>query len=360
MTNRFLFSLLILLSFSAQADIFPRSVFDHLDYGLYWAGPDNQFEKAGNNTANGSRFYSRNKPTLIYIHGWQNGSTRRQEREDFYNGRHGRPNIDFARMWRNKGYNVGIMYWNQFADEGEVKDAEAKIWSSSARRGMRWRDSRGNYHNSGLNRNVSEILLASYKTAMAGYQGNDLRIAGHSLGNQLAIKLTHDLKQQASQGLVRSALIPQRISLLDAHYTNGGKDYLNNRWVGEVARDMVRDLKADGTAIDSYRTSSTTSTIFVGDQNKKLHNEVAFAEMATHFFWFWQQGEKHGAAIWLYLWSIDYPTPRTSNSSYAGISASTPNWVIREWMYSDHRVVQTHGRRTKDPRDNRFKTRGRL
>lgn len=357
---RILFSLFALMSFSVQAGVFPKSTFDNLDYGLYWAGANNQFEKAGNNTVNGSQFYSPTKPTFIYVHGWQNGSSEKQEREDFYNGRYGRPNVDFAQMWRNKGYNVGILYWNQFADEGEVKDAEAKIWSTTARQGLRWRDSNGNYHNSGLNQNVSEILLDSYKIAMANYRGSDLRIAGHSLGNQLALKLTYDLKQQASQGLVNSALIPQRVSLLDAHYTNDAKDYLNNRWVGEVARAMVRDLKNSGTAIDSYRTSLTTSTVFVGDQNTGLHNEIAFAEMGTSFFWFWQQGEKHGAAVWLYFWSIDYPAPYTSNSSYVGISASTPNSVIRDWMYSDRRVVQTEGRRSKDPRDNEFETRGRL
>jgi hypothetical protein len=38
------------------------------------------------------------------------------------------------------GYNVGIMYWNQFADEDEVKDAEAKIWTATGTRAMRWKN----------------------------------------------------------------------------------------------------------------------------------------------------------------------------------------------------------------------------
>jgi hypothetical protein len=195
---------------------------------------------------------------------------------------------------------------------------------------------------------------------MSGYTGNDIRIAGHSLGNQLAIKISHMLKEKAESGVISGNIVPGRVSLLDSFYSKYGKDYLNGRWNSGVASDMAEELKASGTAIDSYRSSSITTTEFAGDKAIQLHNKVAFVEMGSKFFYWYDIGRKHISATWMYLWSIDFPTPSISNSSYSGISAATPNSTIRNWMYSNRRAVQTHGLYSKTPSDNRFKTAGRL
>ncbi len=360
MINRLALFVLITITQLSSADSFPQSTFDNLDYGLYWSGPNSQYEKAGAHTANGSQFYDPAKPTLIYVHGWADKSSTTQTREDFNNTRNGRPDVDFAAMWRNHGYNIGIMYWNQFSDEAEVKDAEAKIWSATGRKGMRWRNSQGIYATTNSRSNVSDLLVHSYITAMTQYAGNDIRIAGHSLGNQLAIKMTHMLKQEAQSGLIPANIVPDRVSLLDSFYSKYAKDYLNGRWNSGVAKDMVVELKNYGTAIDSYRSSSITTTEFAGDKAIQLHNEVAFVEMGSKFFYWWDIGRKHISATWMYLWSIDSPMPHISNSSYSGISAATPNWIIRDWMYSNRRAVQSHGLYSKTPADNKFTTKGRL
>ena len=65
-----LFSLVFMaLSFNAVATVFPDRFFRELDYGLYWFGSNNNYQKS----IDGQRgaFYDPTRPTVIYIHGWQ-------------------------------------------------------------------------------------------------------------------------------------------------------------------------------------------------------------------------------------------------------------------------------------------------
>lgn len=352
-------TLLYASTLAAEPNVFPQSSFDNLDYGLYWFGANNQYQKASSQTQNGGLYYNPTKPTLILIHGWQQGRVSQQDRFVYLENGGGWPGIDFANSWIAAGYNVGIMYWDQFADESEVTDAEAKIWSTNGRRGMRWINSRGQYQ-SGPNQNVTDLLLQSYVTGMAGYTGNDIRLAGHSLGNQVALRLSDEILTLSNRGDVAANLVPKRVSLLDSFYSNWPKRYLGWRWVGAMARDIVTRLDNAGVAIDSYRTSLVTSSPFVGDENRALQNQTAFAELSTGFFNQFQQGEKHGAAIWLYLWSIDFPSPAVTNAPLDGFSAATPHAQIRDWMNRNNRLVQTNGGNSKTPSDNLFETRSRL
>ncbi|MCH9682411.1 MAG: hypothetical protein K0V04_13320, partial [Deltaproteobacteria bacterium] len=114
-----------------QGGVFPRDAFTTLDYGIRWFGDDG---------SSGDDNFDPGKPTVIYIHGWQAFSTRSLRRElltgpspDASDGEQ-----DWKTAWQ--GWNVGIFYWNQLADELEVKNAEAKIWAAdNGRRGMRFR-----------------------------------------------------------------------------------------------------------------------------------------------------------------------------------------------------------------------------
>ncbi|MBF9002281.1 MULTISPECIES: hypothetical protein [Vibrio] len=355
-----IFGTCVCFSVFARTGVFPQSSFDELSYGLYWFGADNQYEEASSSTQDGSTYYDPEKPTLILIHGWQNGSITDQDRQTFYeDDSNGWPDKDFANSWISAGYNVGLLYWDQFADESEVKDAEAKIWSTEGNQAMRWIDSEGTYH-SGPDQNVTELLLAKYEAAMAGYQGSDIRLAGHSLGNQLALRLADQLVQLADAGDINSNEVPGRVSLLDPFYSNYAKSYLDGEWVGEKAREIVKRLKAADIAIDSYRTSLVTSTLFVGDENTELQNSVAFEEEKTSYFDQTQQSQKHSAAIWLYLWSIEYATPTVSDNTLAGLSATTTNVEVKQWMDTTDHLVQSSGGDTKDPQDNVFETEGAL
>lgn len=356
----FLLSVLFFTT-TGWASGFDDSVFSNLDYGLYWAGADNEFEKAGLHTQDGSSYYDPTKPTLIYIHGWKADTVENLQRDNFYNTDNGRPDVDFAQLWRSYGFNIGILYWNQFADEDEVKNAESKIWSADANKGIRWLDSDGQYHENDVDQPVAELLLSNYLQAMNGYQGSNIRFAGHSLGSQLAIRLTYLLHQQAQAGDIADNLVPKRITLLDAFFSNYAKSYLRWKWTGEVSRELLSSLIEErNIAVDSYRTSALSSSIFVGDENAKLHNMTAFCEQDTSFFDATEQSEKHSSATWLYLWSIAYSEPEVEDSTTLGVSAAADNQLVIEWMQANKHIIQSEGGNTKTPSDNSYQSISRL
>lgn len=349
--------LFTLFSLSARAEItFPNSVYSNLDYGLYWFDyTDAQKAVAGQSNP----YYSSSKKTVIYIHGWQNGSVTNRSRETLNRNGSGGPNQDLAWYWLDRGYNVGILYWNQFADESEVKDAEAKIHSTNGPRGMRWKSSNGNY-NSGPNQSVTSLLYTALVNGLPNFTGSELRIAGHSLGNQLALTISDKLNTAVNQGNLSGAYRPDRIALLDPFYSIGQKSYLNNQWTGERSKAIVDTLKAKGVAIEAYRSSPVTSTFLAGDDNKSLMNSIAFSELKPWNFNWWQVAEKHGAAVTHYFWSRAF-NPLTLDSSSTQVpSASASKSVIKTWMNKNKGVIQDSGAYSATPADDDFKEKARL
>ena len=336
---------------NAATGVFPTSTFNTLDYGLYWYGNADSWQKAVPNSSNA--YYTASKPTIIYIHGWQNGSSAAQNRETFNRKDAGGPDLDLAYAWRAAGYNVGIMYWNQFADEGEVKDAEAKIWSATATRAMRWKNVAGVY-STGPTQSVTDLLFTSYKDNLAGYTGSNIRILGHSLGNQVAINLTKKISDAVSAGTINSKLLPKRVALLDPFYSQNAKSYLGNKWTGEVCRTYVSALKTKGVIFEAYRTSLASSSGFVGDANTDLMKMTAFTELKTGYFNQTQQTQKHNAAVWHYLWSFGSNAPVLTNTTTEAASAKTSDTRINTIMGGTKKLVQDRGNTTKEPWDDTF------
>jgi len=338
-------------AFSAQAEVtFPNSTFQNLDYGLYWFGY-NQAQKAVPNQAN--PHYDSWRKTVIFIHGWQNGSVDNKRRETLDRRSSGGPAMDLSQFWLDRGYNVGVLYWNQFADESEVKDAEAKIYSATARKGMRWKKLNSGYQ-SGPNQNVTQLLTQSLLDNMQGFTGSELRLAGHSLGNQLALSIGHALRNNSNANLR-----PDRIALLDPFSSNYSKSYLGGKWTGEVSREYAATLKSQGVAIESYRSSPVTGTPFVGDSNMAMMNQLAFSELKPWNFNFWQLGEKHGAAVTWYFWSINFGTFDVNGKSEDAPSAASSKSQIKALMNKNWSVTQNDGAYSESPADDDFNYRNR-
>ena len=356
--RQLLLSCLLCLCGLAQAatGVFPDSTFNNLDHGLYWFGYGDTWQKAVPGQSNA--YYNASKPTLIYVHGWQNGSTQKKNRETFNRKDAGGPDLDLAYAWLAAGYNVGILYWNQFADEGEVKDAEAKIWTASGPRAMRWRNSSGVY-SAGPNISAGELLFRSYRDNLAGYSGSNIRLVGHSLGNQMAIVITKKISDAVSAGSMNSKLLPKRVALLDPFYSNQAKSYLGNKWVGEVCRSYVSELKSKGVIFEAYRSSGASSTGFIGDSNSGLMNMTAFSELKPWYFGSTQLTEKHNAAVWHYLWSFSFNPPLISGTSNQAASARTSDSRIGTLMNGTQKLVQDQGAYTKEPSDDTFKLQAR-
>ena len=327
------------------------------DYGLYWFNYFNECQKAYPNQNND--YFDPNKRTMIFIHGWQNGSTMNQFRRTFVEEDIISEAGSLSTYWIDQGYNVGILYWNQFADEREVQDAEAKIWTNDGPRGMRWRyrTNSGSVSYSSLNtqNSVSDLLFHQLTENLAHYQGQELRIVGHSLGSQLAILLAHRLYKNN----VSNTLKPTRVALLEAFFSNGRKSYLNDRWTGEQARIYVKELKSKGVIFEAYRSSSTSSTVFVGDENEELLEMTAFSELRPWYFNVVQQREKHTAVISHYLWSMGFDAPQIENSNQKGLSARTPNSMVKNIMKSNQQLRQSAGEHTRIPMDDEFRLRER-
>ena len=341
----------LMMSFSYSAT-WPDSEFSELSYGLYWFGYGDSWEKAVPGESN--PYYNKNKKTLIYIHGWQEDTVTEKSRQAFERSSVGGPNHDLAAAWLTAGYNVGILYWNQFADEGEVKDAEAKIWTIHGPQAMRWRKLDGSYEHYDTTDSVTRLLYKSLKNNMENFNGSELRIVGHSLGNQIALSVADLLRADIALDKISSNLLPDRIGLLDPFYSNGAKDYLNGDWAGERSRWAANRLINAGVAIEAYRSSAVTSSVFVGDANDSLMEKTAFTELRPWYFHSWEINEKHSAAGWHYLWSFEFSPPSITNSNDDGASAATSTSRIKELMNSENGLQQFLGVYTKSPSDDRF------
>jgi uncharacterized protein YjdB len=332
---------------------------DVLDYGIYWFGQGNVARKAVAGVANPN--FSPSKPTVLFAHGWQKDSTTRSFRETFnykLNDPKNGVDVNTADAWISGGWNVGIFYWNQFADEPEVKNAETKIWTGAGPQSMRWRKCDGSYSSVGSPTvSAAQLFYDSYVSAMAGYTGTNIRWVGHSLGNQVVTRTATMINDNINAGRIAAGLRPSRIALMDPFWSKGNKNYLNNRWTGEVSRDHVSALKGAGVIFERYK-SSNINDLFVGDSNQGMTDMIGQTELIPGWISNLDQGGRHVAAPNMYFRSFAYSAPPECDEnavcSGTAASAKTSDIRIREMMNSRYEWIQTAGANTEVPSDNLF------
>lgn len=288
--------------------------FAELSTGLYWFGRDGRMQKAL--SALPSDYYSPDKPTLIYVHGWQLGSVSM--------GAHETPmrivvdtQQDLAKPWIDKGWNVGFFLWTQFADD-QLLMAEQKIWDNEA---MSWIDSSGLRRPAPDQGSASELFFQAYREAMAEHGQTEIRIVGHSLGSQMASLLTKRLYDEHKAGRLDNRLLPERLVLLDPFFSGRTQSYLMNQKNGDVLRGYLAELiTSKALALEIYRSSSV-SLLPGADAHPELLSLAAFRNVYTDLIYSLdQQAEKHVYAVAYYLWSFAYPPSTLS----AGTSAAPP------------------------------------
>jgi len=369
-----------------------------LDYGLYFFGKNGACEKYFPGVQNA--FYNDSKPTMIYSHGWQPDAVTQSDyygrtsygyeqffwaEDDFkgqtkYNGLRQFTN----HSWIDKGWNTGFVYWQQFADEpalaqgnvGGVHDAEAKIWSFQGYKGSRYRvvDSNGNafYKNwdCRLNFNgsvvtvdsVSKLLSLYVNDALKNNVSGNIRLVGHSLGNQVVNNL---MKYAFDAGITVS-----RIALLDPAWTSGEKNYLPNdgygKWVGERCRNYIFESKNinSNLAVEIYHTTGMNIGIagLAVDTNDALTTAAADFNAAPWYYSSTQLDGKHTSIRNSYIWSFEFQPPaevtiswwKRSITGKMGPSASTPDWRMREMMGPKYEWTQVEGRYTPSPSDDQW------
>lgn len=346
-----------------------------IDFGLYWFGKDGQCEKFTPGLSNA--FFDPQSPTMIYTHGWkQEAVERNYDRETFLLEEPDENLSVFTNnAWIDKGWNTGILYWNQWCEESEIKDAEAKIWSFKGTQGSRYKRADGSFNNFSETINilgtpvevdsVVDVLFPYVYHALKDNAGSNIRFIGHSLGNQVMTCIAKKLKEKE--------IWIHRLALLEPAWTEGEKDYLNDEnHDSQIDRVSKRCLwytleliyhSPVGCAFEIYNSSALDLGV-VGDSNKPLRLHAA--ETSTRPWYYGTTGnieKKHNIVRYHYLWSFAFDPPiectinwmnKRIETGKLGASASTPDERIREMMATGHYWDQVEGRYTVSPSDDWF------
>jgi len=329
---------------------------DVLSYGMYWFGLNDAAQKFVPGEAN--PYFDPNKPTMIFVHGWQPGISASNPPNFTYHYMNGYwpQSVNVANAWINDGWNVGIFFWNQFSDEAQVTDAEAKIWVNNGPKGMRWRKGGNSYEDAPAGTpSAGELFYQAYVAALTDrpYHGGEIRIAGHSLGNQMAVRLTKLVSDGIVQGKVPANLLPTRVTLLDPYWSIGGKSYLNGKSTAEMVRQYVQDLLPKGVLFEWYRSSPLTEEP-AGDGNLAMRPMMLYARMHPNFVT--DNMSKHVAAFDLYFWSYAWPQqPDCSGDDCLGngpMLARVSNTRLAALMRADYTWEQISGLNTATPADD--------
>ncbi len=384
------------------------------DYGLYWFKNGSQAMKYVPGRTMPSDYYNPAKPVLIYAHGWEKTSTNYQEgqlrdyRREPMTFKPGSmyPSqgfVDLVQVWKDpsknhqgKSWNVGVMYWNQFADDdyanlSKPQIAEAKIWSTNGKGGMRyairnWTGSSWSTGNTNVSTHapmvpVSVILADAFISSTQAQSNPEIRLTGQSLGNQVATAVSYILKKGYVEGQVTANQFPKRLALIDPYWRNGKLEnsWSNNHpatvdlgesgdWPAEMTRKVLTDVIdfADNTpgldfVVEFYDTSRTPdNTIFwqdFGDKNVAQRDMAAMSYLQAS----WINGNegdtnymshRHVNGKYWYLWQYAFAPPQT------GFSASSTDAVIKANMnyYKSNKIRYsiTSGGNTPTPADDNY------
>jgi DNA/RNA endonuclease G (NUC1) len=222
-----------------------------LDYGIYFYAANSthagtlpwKFRTSEASTVS-TNFFDRNRPTIIYIPGWNQGSVANKVRERLQDNT-GQSMIAY---WRNLGWNVGIFHWNQFSDELSPADVEGKLYDNVGPEKLlfgdrkNWRKSDGSLtRDAAPDSGMVKLFLEQYYSVKSTLLGNrkELRLAGHSLGAEL---MCVSMAQATP-----AAFLPDRIALLDPWWTLGKQDGYRN---------ALQKLAADSIPIEWYTTTN--------------------------------------------------------------------------------------------------------
>lgn len=328
--------------------------YDQLDYGLYFV--DGEPNGWSFDDALGSQkliagepnlFYDPDKPTLIWIHGWQNGSVELKSRTGFLFNTLG---IDkyTHQIWKDKGWNVAIFYWINLADELLPNDAESKINSATNNAvGMRWKLADGNYAPTmPADTPVTELFAQAYQQFDAMQRNPEVVIAGSSFGGQVAL---HGTERILNNGI---ANLPQRVALLDMAWT---LNWVENQsaYTYEISERAAAALSPH-LAIEFYR-SSILPYPFTPDG---LIDHSMFCELVFGFAGSFNIELQHTYVTHHYLWSFEHDSPacydEDGNIAAPGPSAATSTTQIRQMMGTEFHWQHLQGTLSPNPQDDVF------
>jgi len=377
-----------------------------IDYGRYWFNSGFEAVKYVPGRRISKDFYDPEKPTIVFIHGWQPQYTALGKsdyrRDSFifsdpgagFNFTH----IDMFDIWKKseknfdkKSWNIAVLYWSQLADDDIVPlwkplSVEDKIWTAKGKNKMRYAVVNNEFivtrpefrDDNAPVKSFGEIGTDILKSALANSKNSHLRLLGHSLGGQAVLYISHLLRLDYKEGVItNSNILPERLVLLDPYWSGEQKSYFHNFETTSDASEFIIDelilfydseLSERHFSIELHDTSEVTDGksffISMGDESPDIRKKVAV--VYHHFEWYEKVSlfysifmqptyQRHLHSFYNYLWSYSFPPPKS------GISASTPGPMVKKNMnyYQKHHIkfVQTDGRhrKTPTPKDNLFR-----
>ncbi len=293
--------------------------FNKLDCGLYW------YNDANNDVPVKDYVFDENKPTVIYTHGWKPSESYVREGlslKDKTSSAFAKKGFaaykydpEFYRYYIDNGYNVGVFYWNQIADnEGDpsilVPDfsVDQKIWTSNLEKGMTYIT----YDNvnavkgtktaaddpTNPKKSVAMLFAESIVNAIGKDYDKELRLVGHSMGGQLVLAGGEYMCILRDKGEIN--YLPTRVTLLDPYLEgltpfastvtvdHSGRTYEYNKenndtfvTVAELAADSAINIRKHGVPIEGYIANKDMCVQnyyiinkFKGERNEQRAKEV--------------------------------------------------------------------------------------
>ncbi len=335
------------------ADKFDCSV---LDYGIYWYGKGNVAQKA--KPSQNNRFFDKTRPTVLYVHGWQKDSHKNLSRENFLftNPLTGKTE-DLASSWIDANWNIGVFYWNQFADEEDVTVAEGKIWSPATAK-LKWKKCDGTLATEGApSGSIADIFYRSVEEAMDGFEGPQFRVVGHSLGSQVAARGSFLLLGGVESKNLPAGLRPTRLAQLDPYWSKGEK---GKPWPGNEVRGIAEKTVKGGLLWEMYKTSALLK--LGGDTNLPLEKLIGYSTYIPSFIadknYLVQEGMRHVWAPKVYFMSFAASPPPACPSNatckLVARSAATSDEQTLELMKGAVAQRQVKGLETPTTKDDAF------
>lgn len=301
----------------------------NLDFGIWWFNDQGEAQKYIPGVPN--QFYDPAKPVVLYVHGWQKSSvTNNYWRENpyFWNDKY-TSSMNTGSFWKQKGYNLGVFYWDQFADEDEVKDAEAKIWvGNNGQKQMRYKLSNGTYVSYSTAKSAGDLFYDAYVQAVGSNTSGYIRLVGHSLGNQMATYLTYKAATAAKSGSLASALVPKRVYLADPFWSKDGKTYLSGKWTGEMCRTYINYTISNFGTIVEQSKSTAAGGYLVGDENLDMRKMTVFFRIWPDFIPITDAAIQHSYSVLWYMWSMG----GTVQTQYGGLGAASADSTVKSMM----------------------------
>jgi hypothetical protein len=327
-----------------------------LDFGLYWFGSDGEFEKYIIGKEN--RFYDPEKPVMVHAHGWLpftvDDDFHWKENPFIYHDKY--CDINTAQFWKTAGYNIAYLNWMQFSDSINLKAVEEKIWTSDQTGEISY------YTRDGSKKYKTEIGIAEhmfnlYKKALKNQINKNIRVSGHSLGNQVVSAISEKVMESVEKGEIDEILIPRRITLLDPYWSKFGKSYLENQTNAEKVKNIIEQLITKYDTVGEFYKTTIQGGPLVGDENKALKQLTAnFRVWADFINIILDPDKQHSYAVAWYFWSLSADI-NADNNGFVGANAT--NEEIKSVMNHEkneffHWESDGDGNDTNNPTDDTF------